>query len=121
MYIDRNEYFLVKSDLKDNIDMVFKRREITAANIARLYGDEVCGSRDTEENIILEIMFYYFTWKRIGKLSDCMIRSVKKETEEIIVNNTKFSRLNEEEYEDFMKLVKELNESDIDVLSDWYC
>ena len=54
MYIDRNEYFLVKSDLKDNIDMVFKRREITAANIARLYGDEVCGSRDTEENIILE-------------------------------------------------------------------
>lgn len=64
LYIDRNEYFLVKSDLKDNIDMVFKRREITAANIARLYGDEVDAVRDNEQKIISEIIFYYLIWKK---------------------------------------------------------
>ncbi|MDD6081261.1 MAG: hypothetical protein PUB89_00230 [Oscillospiraceae bacterium] len=118
MYIDKDEYFIVKSDLAEVIDMVFKRREITISNIARLYGDEVCGSRDDEENTILVIMFYYLIWKKIGKLSACMIQEVKKETNEILLKNKKISRLNEEEFKDFMILVRELNNSDINVLID---
>ena len=47
-----------------------------------------------------------------------MIQEVKKETNEILLKNKKISRLNEEEFKDFMILVRELNNSDINVLID---
>lgn len=58
--------------------------------------------------------------EKTGGLPIYIIRSIKKITEDIILNDTKFSRLNKEEYKDFMEIVHELNDSNINIFSDWY-
>ena len=51
--------------------------------------------------------------EKTGGLPIYIVRSIKKITEDIILNDTKFSRLNKEEYKDFMEIVHELNDSNI--------
>ena len=58
--------------------------------------------------------------EKTGGLPIYIVRSIKKITEDIILNDTKFSRLNKEEYKDFMEIVHELNDSNINIFSDWY-
>ena len=118
MYIDSKTYFEVKANTQRTIDIVFKRRPLDESNIARLEDDEVEASRDAEEQLISEILFYYILWKKIGWLPVYIIERIKRHSNEILTSNQTFTHLNAEEYNDFIKIVHEVNESPINIFSD---
>ncbi len=66
MYIKQNEYFTVKEDTAEAIDITFSLREKSISNIARLYDDEVPCSYNESDRYISEIIFYYLIWKKFG-------------------------------------------------------
>ncbi|ADU20790.1 hypothetical protein [Ruminococcus albus] len=117
MYIDNN-YFEEKQTTIDSIEHYFTRYPIDKANIARMYSEEVLGVADTEQLIIAEIIFYHAMWKKAGGLPTYAIDRIKSLTNKIIQSNQSFNYLNGDEYNDFIKMVKELNESEIDLLGD---
>jgi len=117
MYIDNN-YFEEKQTTIDSIEHYFTRYPIDKANIARMYSEEVLGVADTEQLIIAEIIFYHAMWKKAGGLPVYDIEIIKKLTNEIIKSNQSFTLLNADEYNDFIKMVKEFSESKIEIFED---
>ena len=118
MYIDNNQYFAVKMDTKEAIDITFKRRELNEANISRLHDDEVDAARDDEEMIISEVLFYYLILEKTGGLPSYIAKNIKKISEDILVSGRKFNRLNDLEYKDFVQIVKKIYTNKIPVFSD---
>lgn len=118
MIIEDNNYFEEKTNMIDLINKYFKRHPLDQENIARLYWELVEASDDTEQLIISEIIFYHAIWKIANGLPTSGIESVKRRTNEIIQSNPTFTHLNAEEYKDFIKIVKELSESKIEILDD---
>ena len=117
MYIDNN-YFEEKQTTIDSIEHYFTRYPIDKANIARMYSEEVLGVADTEQLIIAEIIFYHAMWKKAGALPAFDIGSVKRIANAILQFNPTFTHLNADEYNDFIKMVKEFSESKIEILGD---
>ena len=110
-------YFAVKERTKEAIDIVFGSRPLDEANIARLWEDEAAPGKDTEDQIISDILFYYFIWQKTGAIPANPLRRIKQLTAEILVSGQTFSRLNTEESADFMEIVKSLNQGGIAVFS----
>ncbi len=117
MYIDNN-YFEEKNNMIELIEDYFKSHPLDRANIARLYWELVEGADDTEQLIIAEIVFYHAIWKIANKLPISGIESVKRRTNEILRFDPTFTLLNADEYKDFIKMVEELNVSEVDILGD---
>ena len=123
MYIHQsndNKYFIVKAETKFDVDTMLGLRGITSSTIARLHGDEVemetvSGS---EEETIMNVLFYYFVWKLANSLSKNSIRYIKNITSEILTSDRHFTCLNEKEYEDFIAIVRELDSAYISVLNE---
>jgi hypothetical protein len=118
MIIEDNNYFEEKNKTIKLIEIYFESHPIDRENIARLYWESVEASDDTERLIISEIIFYHAIWKIANGLPTSGIESVKRRTNEIIQSNPTFTHLNAEEYEDFIKIVKELSETEIEVFRD---
>lgn len=117
MYISKNQYFYVKANLEEVMDITFELRELNEKNISRLYDDVVdCGS-NIEDIIVSEVVFYHCLWRKIGSLPEYSINQIKDITRDILLSNKKFSNLNNEEYTDFMKITQELYTSKIDVFN----
>ncbi len=117
MIIDNN-YFEVKTDTIDEIERYFESHPIDRENIARLDDDFVFSADDIEQLVISDIIFFYAIWKKAGAIPAFYIRSIKMSTYAILQFNPTFTHLNADEYNDFIKMVKELNESEIDLLGD---
>lgn len=117
MIIDNN-YFEEKNITIDLIESYFKKHPLDEANIGRMYWELVEGAEDTELLTIAEIIFHHAIWKLAGGLRANAIERIKRLTNEIIQSNPTFTHLNADEYQDFIAIVKELNESEIDLLGD---
>lgn len=118
MYIRENEYFTVKKDTAETIDITFSIRKKCISNIARLYDDEVPCSYDESDRYISEVLFYYLIWKKFGTLPKKSLQRIKQITNTILLLDSNFFPLNLEEYADFIQLVKELHSTDIPLLTD---
>lgn len=118
MIIEKNNYFEEKTNLIESLEVYFKRHPLDVENIGRQYTEEVLGAEDTEQMVIAEIIFYHAMWKKAGGLPVYDIEIIKKLTNEIIKSNQSFTLLNADEYNDFIKMVKELSESKIEILGD---
>ena len=118
MYIEKNNYFEEKTNLIESLEVYFKRHPLDAENIGRQYTEEVLGAEDTEQMVIADIILYHAIWKKVGALPEYIIERIKRHTNEIIQSNPTFTHLNADEYQDFIAIVKELNESEIDLLGD---
>ena len=118
MYIKQNEYFTVKEDTAEAIDITFSLREKSISNIARLYDDEVPCSYNESDRYISEIIFYYLIWKKIGALSEKSLHRIKQIAETVLSLSPSFFQLSSDEYADFMQLTKELHSANIPILTD---
>lgn len=118
MYIDDNTYFDVKADTQETIDIIFSMRSLNEPNISRLHDDEVEASRDAEEQLISEILFYHILWKKTGGLPVSVKERIKRRSNEILTTSQTFNRLNAKEYNDFIGIVHELSTSVINTFSD---
>ncbi len=118
MYIKENEYFTVKEDTAETINIIFSIRKKNISNIARLYDDEVPCSYNESDRYISEVLFYYLIWKKFGALSEKSLHHIKRIAETVISLNPSFFPLNPKEYEDFIQLAKELYSSEISILTD---
>lgn len=118
MYIKQNEYFTVKEDTAEAIDITFSLREKSISNIARLYDDEVPCSYNESDRYISEIIFYYLIWKKFGALSEKSLQRIKRIADTILSLSPSFFQLNSDEYADFMQLTKELHSANISILTD---
>ena len=121
MYIHQsndNEYFTIKAETKFDVDTMLGIRGITSSTIARLHGDEVEMETESgsEEETIMDVLFYYFVWKLANALNETSIGYIKKITSEILISDRHFTCLNEKEYEDFIAVVRELDSAYIAVL-----
>ena len=117
MHIEKNGYFNIKADTKEAIDITFSIRGVSTAKIARLHADEVECINNSEDRIIKDILFYYSVWKKIGALPVNSIKYIKNLTDRIL-ENPKISRLNDDEYNDFMQLTKEMNLNKINIFNE---
>ncbi len=118
MYIKQNEYFTVKEDTAEAIDITFSIREKSISNIARLYDDEVPCSYNESDRYISEIIFYYLIWKKFGALSEKSLQRIKRIADTILSLSPSFFQLSSDEYADFMQLTKELHSANISILTD---
>lgn len=118
MYIKQNEYFTVKEDTAEAIDITFSLREKSISNIARLYDDEVLCSYNESDRYISEIIFYYLIWKKFGALSEKSLQRIKRIADTILSLSPSFFQLSSDEYADFMQLTKELHSANISILTD---
>lgn len=118
MYIKQNEYFTVKEDTAEAIDITFSLREKSISNIARLYDDEVPCSYNESDRYISEIIFYYLIWKKFGALSEKSLHRIKQIAETVLSLSPSFFQLSPDEYEDFIQLTKELHSANISLLTD---
>lgn len=118
MIIEDNNYFEVKNDTIESIERYFKRYPLDVANIARLDYEDVDPADDIEQLIISIIIFYHAIWKKAGALPAFDIGSVKRIANAILQFNPTFTHLNADEYNDFIKMVKEFSESKIEILGD---
>lgn len=118
MFIENNNYFEKKANTIYLIDRYFERHPLDTENIARLDDEIVFPADDIEQLIISEIIFYHAIWKKAGALPASDIGSVKRIANAILRFNPTFTHLNADEYKDFIKMVKELSESKIDILGD---
>lgn len=118
MYIKQNEYFTVKEDTAEAIDITFSLREKSISNIARLYDDEVPCSYNESDRYISEIIFYYLIWKKFGALSEKSLQRIKRIADTILSLSPSFFQLSSDEYADFMQLTKELHSANISILTD---
>ena len=118
MYIKQNEYFTVKEDTAEAIDITFSIREKSISNIARLYDDEVPCSYNESDRYISEIIFYYLIWKKFGALSEKSLQRIKRIADTILSLSPNFFQLSSDEYADFMQLTKELHSANISILTD---
>lgn len=118
MYIKQNEYFTVKEDTAEAIDITFSLREKSISNIARLYDDEVPCSYNESDRYISEIIFYYLIWKKFGALSEKSLQRIKKIADTILSLSPSFFQLSSDEYADFMQLTQELHSANISILTD---
>ena len=118
MCIKQNEYFTVKEDTAEAIDITFSIREKSISNIARLYDDEVPCSYNESDRYISEIIFYYLIWKKFGALSEKSLQRIKRIADTILSLSPSFFQLSSDEYADFMQLTKELHSANISILTD---
>ena len=118
MYIKENEYFTVKEDTAETIDVTFSIRKKSISNIARLYDDEVPCSHNESNCYISEVLFYYLIWKKFGALSEKSLQHIKRITDTILSLSPSFFQLSADEYADFIQLTKELHSADISILTD---
>ena len=118
MYIKQNEYFTVKEDTAEAIDITFSIREKSISNIARLYDDEVPCSYNESDRYISEIIFYYLIWKKFGALSEKSLQRIKRIADTILSLSPSFFQLTSDEYADFIQLTKELHSANISILTD---
>lgn len=118
MYIKQNEYFTVKEDTAEAIDITFSLREKSISNIARLYDDEVPCSYNESDRYISEIIFYYLIWKKFGALPENSLQRIKRITDTILSLSPSFFQLSSDEYADFMQLTEELHSANISILTD---
>jgi hypothetical protein len=118
MYIKQNEYFTVKEDTAEAIDITFSIRKMSISNIARLYDDEVPCSYNESDRYISEIIFYYLIWKKFGALPEKSIQRIKQIAETVLSLSPSFFQLSSDEYADFIQLTKELHSANISILTD---
>ena len=118
MYIKQNEYFTVKEDTAEAIDITFSLRKKSISNIARLYDDEVPCSYNESDRYISEIIFYYLIWKKFGGLSEKSLQRIKRIADTILSLSPSFFQLSSDEYADFMQLTRELHSANITILTD---
>ena len=118
MYIKQNEYFTVKEDTAEAIDITFSIREESISNIARLYDDEVPCSYNESDRYISEILFYHLIWMKFGALPERALYRIKQIAETVLSLSPSFFQLNPDEYEDFIQLTKELHSANISILTD---
>ena len=118
MHIKENEYFTVKEDTAETIDITFSIRKKSISNIARLYDDEVSCSYNESDRYISEVLFYYLIWKKFGALSEKSLQHIKRITDTILSLSPSFFQLSPDEYEDFIQLTKELHSANISILTD---
>lgn len=118
MYIRKNEYFIVKEDTAETIDITFSIRKKCISNIARLYDDEVPCSYNKSDRYISEVLFYHLIWQKFGALPEKSLNRIRQIANTILSLNPNFFQLNPEEYADFIQLAKELQSTDIPLLTD---
>lgn len=118
MYIKENEYFTVKEDTAETIDITFSIRKKSISNIARLYDDEVSCSYNESDRYISEVLFYYLIWKKFGALSEKSLQHIKRITDTILSLSPSCFQLSADEYADFIYLTKELHSANISILTD---
>ena len=118
MIIKKNNYFEEKTNMIESLEIYFETHPLDVENIARLDDEDVFPAEDIEQLIISNIIFYYAIWKKAGALPAFDIGSVKRIANAILRFKPTFTHLNADEYNDFIKIVKELNESKIDILGD---
>lgn len=117
MYIKENEYFTVKEDTIETIDITFLIREKSISNIARLYDDEVSCSYNESDRYISEILFYHSIWMKFGALPEKSLHRIKRLTGTILSLNSSYFQLNSDEYADFIQLTNELHSANISILT----
>lgn len=118
MYIRENNYFTVKKDTAETIDIAFSIRKKCIANIARLYDDEVPCCYDESDRYISEVLFFHLMWKKFGALPEKSLHRIKRIADTVLSLNPSFFQLNPDAYADFIQLAKELHSTDIPIFTD---